>query len=75
MAKYSNQLHTLEIICQIARNTHPRKRKETDSWKGTEITPVLPIAGQNTRDISRDIWKFFGIYIYKYLFIYFKISR
>jgi hypothetical protein len=55
MAKYSNQLHTLEIICQIARNTHPRKRKETDSWKGTEITPVLPIAGQNTRDISRDI--------------------
>jgi hypothetical protein len=36
-----------------------KARKQRSSWYSVkEIPPVLPTVSQNTRDISRDIWKF-----------------
>lgn len=46
--------------------------KQRGSWKRTEITPVLPTAGQKLFQYFEVIWIFSGI---AGIFIYFTISR
>lgn len=53
-------------------NIHQWKWKERDNWYSTEITPVLPIAGQKFPRHFEGYLKFLR---YFNLYIYFKLSR
>jgi hypothetical protein len=49
------------------------RKKQRGSWKHTEITPVLPTAGQKFFQYFEVIWIFFSAIAE--MFIYFTISR